>query len=1014
MTTRTEALGALRSYMTRIQEAVARKSHHDQRRAILQEFLRDGFDLTVDEIELERHVRAAKSRGRVDLLYRTLVWEVKRDLDNERADLERELRLYLADTAERTLGIGTDGLRFEVYHLRDGELRRIDALNMAADGITHEDIIDWLDSYIFGLDMVTPTAETIIARFGLGSSVYLAAQPELEGIWDSIRTTSEAATKRREWERLLEVVYGTQVADDNLWIRHTYLVMVARLFAYLAILQEMPAPGTELGVLTGELFRPLGLENIVERDFFVWPAEPALQQKTRTILRGIARSLGTFDLSRIDEDLLKELYEHMVDPAEREWLGEFYTPDWLADYVLEKAEFNSATRMLDPSCGSGTFLFAAIRRLRAAGLKGASLVEIATRNILGMDIHPLAVTVARANYVLALRQDIRESTSAFQIPVYMADTLATPEETFGRPIRVPVPFNAISKESLPRWFELPTDTAKSGAYLEPLITLIDELTDMEMPLPLSIRALKARLVEVGEEGNAHIWEANLALLRELKIRGLDSVWGFVLRNSAKPQTFAAEKVDLIVGNPPWLTVMDMASRDYKDRAKQLARQFGLVPKAGSRMGNVSHIDTATIFAAYCAEYFLHESKGRVAFVLPRSVLTGATQHEPFRSGRSTLSYRPVYAADLDDVDPLFRIPACVMIFDKVPSSKKPEIPFVWPTEAISGRLPRKNASRSEAEPNLSFSPVTAKPVTSRHSPYLPDAKQGVDIRPRCFWIVEVDPKAQLIDRVAPYVRSLSSVVDRARGIWKGKAIAGRVEAKYLYCTALDLQPFRLGEMRLVVLPVRPHNDRLAVVDSAVAASQGDIYLARWLTQSDSIFRATMTEAERSSRWNVIQYLDTQGKLRDQSPDAPRVLWAKGGVRVRAAVAPHPLPKVAGFEVQGYVVDLNHYYIECKSWDEAHYLCALLNAKIVSELVSVHQTRGEFGNRDIHRRPFQHVPIPRFDSNDPCHLALARLSREAHQLALDVEITSRNQDAYRSALGVPVAEIDSLAEQVLDI
>ncbi|MDX6639177.1 MAG: hypothetical protein QOF12_188 [Solirubrobacteraceae bacterium] len=34
-------------------------------------------------------------------------------------------------------------------------------------------------------------------------------------------------------------------------------------------------------------------------------------------------------------------------------LGEFYTPDWLADVVLERAGFDENTRMLDPSCSSG-------------------------------------------------------------------------------------------------------------------------------------------------------------------------------------------------------------------------------------------------------------------------------------------------------------------------------------------------------------------------------------------------------------------------------------------------------------------------------------------------------------------------------------------------------------------------------------------------------------------------------------------------------------------------------------
>jgi hypothetical protein len=37
---------------------------------------------------------------------------------------------------------------------------------------------------------------------------------------------------------------------------------------------------------------------------------------------------------------------------------------------------------LDPACGSGTFLFSAVRRLRASGLSGTALVAEAQSNII--------------------------------------------------------------------------------------------------------------------------------------------------------------------------------------------------------------------------------------------------------------------------------------------------------------------------------------------------------------------------------------------------------------------------------------------------------------------------------------------------------------------------------------------------------------------------------------------------------------------------------------------------------
>ena len=45
-------------------------------------------------------------------------------------------------------------------------------------------------------------------------------------------------------------------------------------------------------------------------------------------------------------------------------------------------------------------------------------------------------------------------------------------------------------------------------------------------------------------------------------------------------------------------------------------------------------------------------------------MAGAKQHEHFREGRANMGYKPIEAIDLRHVEPLFRIPACVMIFDK--------------------------------------------------------------------------------------------------------------------------------------------------------------------------------------------------------------------------------------------------------------------------------------------------------------------------------------------------------------
>jgi hypothetical protein len=68
---------------------------------------------------------------------------------------------------------------------------------------------------------------------------------------------------------------------------------------------------------------------------------------------------------------MKVLYESVIAPDTRHRLGEYYTPDWLAAAMVEKAVDDPLQqRVLDPACGSGTFLFQAVRVGRHLPLRG--------------------------------------------------------------------------------------------------------------------------------------------------------------------------------------------------------------------------------------------------------------------------------------------------------------------------------------------------------------------------------------------------------------------------------------------------------------------------------------------------------------------------------------------------------------------------------------------------------------------------------------------------------------------
>ena len=166
---------------------------------------------------------------------------------------------------------------------------------------------------------------------------------------------------------------------------------------------------------------------MVESDFFSWVIE---YEKAEDTLRSIAEHVASFDWNTSPEaedtlaTLVSVLYQTVIPAEERRQLGEYYTPDWLAAEIVRTAVTDPLNhRVLDPACGSGSFLVEAIRHFiasaAAAGYDPSRMLTKLQRQVTGIDVHPVAVHLARAAWVIAAR---RGASSGRRLPVPAAST----------------------------------------------------------------------------------------------------------------------------------------------------------------------------------------------------------------------------------------------------------------------------------------------------------------------------------------------------------------------------------------------------------------------------------------------------------------------------------------------------------------------------------------------------------------------------------------------------------------
>lgn len=147
-----------------------------------------------------------------------------------------------------------------------------------------------------------------------------------------------------------------------------------------------------------------------------------------------------FDFAKVSGDPLGNLYQRYFDPETRKALGEFYTPEPVVNYILDGVDYEmgvSSKRVIDPACGSGTFLVEAISRYLDDVRRyddnpdwTEELTELCTHpHVVGVDIHPFAVLMAQIRFMVAILPEYREAKqqdhefTIRRLPIFRADTL---------------------------------------------------------------------------------------------------------------------------------------------------------------------------------------------------------------------------------------------------------------------------------------------------------------------------------------------------------------------------------------------------------------------------------------------------------------------------------------------------------------------------------------------------------------------------------------------------------------
>ncbi len=782
---------------------------------------------------------------------------------------------------------------------------------------------------------------------------------------------------------------------------------------------------------SGGLFRALGLKNLLEGDFFAWYLDawnPEIEEALRQVLARLAEynPVTVQDDPYSARDLLKKLYHYLLPRDIRHDLGEYYTPDWLAERLLNMLgepwfimprgnrplKGLPEKRLLDPACGSGTFLILAIRALKAncerAQLGEADTLEVILRSVVGIDLNPLAVLAARVNYLLAIADLLPYRRREVEIPVYLADSILTPargEGLFAQHRRILE--TAVGPLPVP-------EAIDTRAEMERLTDLLEEYVVGDFTTEAFLARCKQEIPDLREAPQAdEVLTELYEKLRDLHRQGLDGIWARVLKNAFMP--LFLEPFDYVVGNPPWIN-WESLPQGYREQSAPLWHEYGLFVHSGmDTILGKGKKDISTLMAYVVTDRFLKQG-GKLGFVITQSVwkTAGAGQgFRRFRLGEDGPFLRVLHVDDLSSLQ-VFEgasTRTSVFVWQKGQPTRYP-VPYTYWKKVKRGRLDYDATLEEVLEQtkrlNFRAAPVDESDPTSAWLTARPKALQAVrkvlgtsDYQARagaCTWANSIYWLEILAERPDGLV-VVRNVTEGAKR--KVEAVTVELEPDLLYplLRGRDVQRW-LAKPSLYILMMQDPKTRRGIDERIVQQ--------RWPKTWAYLKRFEKPLRERSGFKRYFTRKDKRGQTVATGPfysmfNVGDYTFAPWKVVWREQSAWFTCAAVGPLGEKTVVPDHKLMLVPCSGKEEAYYLSALLNAapatlSIWAYVISIQQTTYILEN----------IRVPRYDAGEATHRQLVSLSQRAHEL---VPRAYHGDEAAQAELRQVEEEIDRAAAQL---
>lgn len=663
-------------------------------------FARSFLDKDIDfNQEESQSTLRHKFIGRIDAMCNNLVIEYKRigklDKDKDKADATQQISNYMyqlqKEEGSEYYGILTDGIKLRYAYFQNGVIHYTSFKNLDESDLDKivRSLVDNQNKKFLPKNIVSDFSVKFKDNFTYKLARYLFEQLNLnfEGKslmlfqeWKSLfhlsendKGQNEDIAKRR---RSLSSLFCIKIEDNDtdykaLFALQTTYAIIIKLIACKIITKiefnknieyfsdlskiesEMLREFFEYAE-DGYIFQTGGIKNLLEGDFFSWYCSPRIwSDEVSEILIGLINILEGYSNASYAHgystvDIFIDLYMEIIPSEVRHSLGEYFTPSWLANYVVEKSVSSlinkSSYTAIDPCCGSGVFVMALIKQMigdidliSLTNKEKNELLHSIINRVKGVDINPLSVLTAKVSFYIAIKPLINNDD--IEIPIYLGDSANIPNKFHVDKIICYEYVVSTEQEDievlLPSTFVESDDFFYSMSQIQSYI----KTGDSELVFNKFINFIKKENINIEIENAIKKLSSQLV---ELHKKNWDGIWIRIVANFMLVGRI--KNIDLIVGNPPWVK-WEFLPQEYAEKIKSLCIDRHIF-SGQTYMGAIS-LNICALIANVTASTWLSQN-GVLAFLMPQTLMT-QDSYAGFRNFYTNFATNErMYLQNLDD------------------------------------------------------------------------------------------------------------------------------------------------------------------------------------------------------------------------------------------------------------------------------------------------------------------------------------------------------------------------------